>query len=574
MLQKLSFMSLTINFFKSYSDKAKELSYKIKKELEDFLRDVMGIEANVIISESKGLKPEGDKPASAFKVLQSALNGEIVIIDASIEECDGYELGINYECITPTASSLDNILIVSRTELPLNIIPCRSNVAPLGFDDISAKEFLGDTIDDELKKIMPCNDKGKYKKEYSNEYIITWIKYTLLKMDKYGRLNREHLPKLDISNFTDEIFKHELEIMKENTNAVKNENGNKRKSFVSYRSKYYPNRNNEKFKYTYHGECGKEFTIEDVVTKIKEYHHNSNEWEEPFFYPNGVLSNELMPEVRRWAFVAMPDRVIRESDEFWIFETKHKKGSDGKPIEVGYWDSWWCLGEFLTIVRMKHSGQLKKDFKLMIFDPDTDEVIEIPHDEIPLMTDEQNRELARYFANADFLEAGYESMDNMRKMKNKSPLVRWIYFQLLKRFVWPQVIPSEEIKNFKFKYYNESIDSHVYDSKFMNGRIYVDKSKEERGVTRKEIFCDINLIWKFLNVNQSYKVSSYPGSNVIKEDNILKINDAIKKIDDKKVVKQKEHFYIFWTPRMGKRTGKDNCIIETVPLYEIVDVKD
>lgn len=567
-------MSLTINFFKSYSEKAKELSDKIKKELEDFLRDVMGIEANVIISESKGLKPEGDKPASAFKVLQSALNGEIVIIDASIEECDGYDLGINYECITPATSSLDNILIVSRTELPLNYIPCRSNVALLGRNDISAKELFGDKFDDELKKIMPCNDKGKYKKEYSNEFIMAWLKYTLLKMDKNGRLNREHLPKLDVSNFTDEVFKREMEIMRENGEAIKKENGNKRKSFISYRSKYYPKSDKKESEYTYSGKCGKEFTIEDVVTKVKDYHENSAEWDEPFYYPNGLLSNELMPEVRRWAFVAMPDRVIREADEFWIFETKHKKGTDGKPIEAGYWDSWWCLGEFLTIVRMKYSGQLKKDFKLMIFDPDTDEIIEIPHDEIPSMTDEQNRELARYFANADFLEAGYESMGNMRKMRNKCLFVRWIYFQLLKRFVWPQIMPSEEIKNFKFKYYNESIESHVYDPEFMNNRIYVDKSKEERGVTRKEIFSDINLIWNFLNVNKSYKVSDYPGSNVIKEDNISKINDAIQKIDDKKTVKQNEHFYIFWTPRMGKRTGENNCIIETVPLYEIVDAKN
>lgn len=573
MLQKLRFMSLTIHFFKSYSEKAKELSMQIKDELVKFLKDEKGIKANVIISESKGLKPENGKPASAFEVLQSALNGEIVIIDASIEECDGYDLGINYECITPATSSLDNILIVSRTELPLNYIPCRSNVALLGRDDISAKELFGDIFDDELQKIMPCNDKGKYKKEYSNEFIMAWIKYTLLKMDKNGRLNREHLPKLDVSNFTDEIFKREMEIMKENDEAIKKENGNKRKSFISYRSKYYPKANEEEAEYTYYGKCGNKYTIEDVVTKIKDYHGNSTEWDEPFYYPNGVLSNELMPEVRRWAFVAMPDRVIREADEFWIFETKHKKGADGKPIEVGYWDSWWCLGEFLTIVRMKYSGQLKKDFKLLIFDPDTDEIIEVPYDEIPSMTDEQNRELARYFANADFLEAGYESMENMRKLQSKRTWVRWIYFQLYKRLVWPQIMSPEEIKNFKFKFYNESIDSHVYKEEFMNSRIFVDKDEEERGMTRKEIFSDINLVWKFINVNHSYnrnKIPFYPGSNIIKDDDISAIEKKIKDIIGKeKKIEQHEFFYIFWTPRMGERTGNNNCIIEVVPLIAL-----
>lgn len=52
---------------------------------------------------------------------------------------------------------------------------------------------------------------------------------------------------------------------------------------------------------------------------------------------------------------------------------------------------------------MKYAGQLKTNFKVMIFNPDKDNPIEeLPLDQIPSMTDEQNRELARYFANGDF----------------------------------------------------------------------------------------------------------------------------------------------------------------------------
>ncbi len=562
--------SITIRFFKSYTKEAEVLLNMVKDEIPAFILSKTGIESKVIIEESKGLLPENGKQASAFNVLQSALNNEIVIIDASIEQTDEHELGQNYECITPAVSSLDNVLVVSRTELPLNLIPCRSNVAPLGQNDMtdncSIRETFGDTItlSEEYK---PHNDLTTYKKEYSNEYIIAWVKYVLLKMHKNCRLEREGFSSIDVSNPSNDLFEREMEIMSENIEAIKKEKGNRKKSFISYRSIYYSkdeNSNTKKY-------CGK-YNVADVVRIINEYHKDPShkEWEKPFFYPNGVLSNELMPEIRRWAFIAMPDRVIREADEFWIFETKQKRNKEGKITEFGYWDSWWCLGEFITIIRMKYSGQLKEGFKLMVFDPDInsesdlDKIVEIPYRDIPTMTDEQNRELARYFANGDFLEAGYESMGNMRAMGKKPKLIRWFYFQLLKRFVWPKVMSPEDVKDFKFKYYNDSVKSHVYEEEFMTNRILVD-DRQERGITRKEVFNDKDIIWRFLNVNGCYsktkKIDLYPGSSIIKkeEEGILKKTD--------------KHFYLLWTPRMSKRTGPNDCILEKVPLYTYINKK-
>ena len=31
-------------------------------------------------------------------------------------------------------------------------------------------------------------------------------------------------------------------------------------------------------------------------------------------------------------------------------------------------------------------------------------------------------------------------------------------------------------------------------------------------------------------------------------------------------------FYVWWTPRMGKRTGPNNSIIEIVPIYSSTDI--
>lgn len=548
---------LNIHFFHAYSEEAEKLESMVTATIPQFMLEY-GIQCSIECHDSRGLVPTEECNASAYNVLQYALNNHIVIIDVSIEEVEGYDIGVNYECITPAASSLDNILAVSRTELPLNFIPCRSNVAPLGEKDPTdsdAKQLEDFKLEVEAKDV-PHNDLTTYRKAYTNGYIIAWLKSTLRLMHKNDRLFRSDSLKIDITQPTNEMYAKEMEVMDENMKAVKREKGSKKKSFISYRSKYYCNsnqRNQNKYK-------GK-YNIQDVAKIISERHEKDEpgQWDEPFFYPSGVLSHELMPEIRRWAFVAMPDRIIREADEFWIFETSHVDDGKGN-FECGYWDSWWCLGEFLTIIRMKHAGQLKNGFKLLIFNPDTDAIDEIPWEQIPDMTDEQNRELARYFANGDFLEAGYESMENMRKMKRRSPVVRWLFFQFQKRFIWPKYMSADDIKDFKFKYYNESIKSHVYEENFMTDRILIGK-EQERGITREEVFEDKDIIWTFLNVNGAYNargIVQYPGSKIIPSKNLANNSELTN-----------NYFYIFWNPRLYKRTGPNGCVLEKVNVYNV-----
>lgn len=547
-----------IHFFRAYSEEAVQLQKMVEKEVNKFLSD-SGIPNSIKCHESKGLKPEEGKNASAYNVLQYALNNEFVIIDASIEEVGGYDFGINYECITPAVSSLDNILVVSRTELPLNFIPCRSNVAPLGEKDPTDSDAEFYENFDLQDEDIPHNDLTTYKKSYTNGYIIAWLKYTLQLMHENNRLFRDENLKIDITLPTNEMFAKEMEVMEENMEAIKREKGGKKKSFISYRSRYYYNGKQDEMN-RYQGK----YNIQDVANMISERHEEMEPgmWDKPFYYPSGVLSQELMTEIRRWAFVAMPDRVIREADEFWIFETKRVAKGNGE-FESGYWDSWWCLGEFITIIRMKHAGQLKKSFKLFIFNPDTDSIDEISWSEIPEMTDEQNRELARYFVNGDFLEAGYESMKNMRMMQKipfKYKIVRWLYYQLQKKIIWPSFMSSDDIKEFKFKYYNESIDSYVYKEEFMTNRILIEKG-HERGISREDVFGDKDFIWKFLNVNGQYNalgIEPYPGSKVIEKDEPL----------EKYTTATEKSFCLFWTPRQYKRTGPKGCILEVVKVYD------
>lgn len=537
---------LKISFFKSYSRDSEVLKDMLDKNLREYLRNQMGIESSFHLEESRGLIAGEDTVPSALKVQQAAFNNELVIIDASIEDVDGCDFGENYECITPAVSSLDNILVVSRTQLPLNFIPCRSNVPGLGERDFSDSDsFEGfDKVYEKLRSLpsnlKPNNDITSYRKSYSNEYILEWIECTLEKMNANGRLLRSDELRLDLSSPSGDLHSREMEIMGENISAVKREKGNKKRCFISYRSKYFDEK--------YDGRC----SIVDAAHKIDSLHQENEpgQWARPFYYPRGVLSVELMPEIRRWAFIALPDRVIRDSDEFWIFETKAENGK-----ESAYWDSWWCLGEFITIMRMKHNHQLKEGFKVMVFNPDDDTMECIPIESIPEIDDEQNQELARYFANSDFLEAGYESMDNMRLLRKKSLPARWMHFQMLKKFFFPIYMGDDDTKDYTFKQFNSSIKSHVYDENFMKDRIYIDSDTPPHH-TREKVFSDKNIAWKFMNVNGVYDklVERFPGS--------MAIHDG----DENNLIRTNEHFFILWTPKFGKRSGPNGEILERVDI--------
>lgn len=558
---------LKINYFKAYSENGSELLDKIDKYLAADLKAEIGIDVVVSLHDSKGLSRKKD--SSPYKVLSAALQNEIVIIDASIEEVEGYKLGVNYECITPAVSSLDNVLIVSRTQLPLNFIACRSNVAPLGEKDpLHGNRIL----------------RG-YARSYNNEQIYGWICGELKKMHDNGRLFRSDDLYVDLALPSRELIAKEMEVLSENVAAVNKERYPKKKIFISYRSAYFADCSAPE-NYRYKGQ----YNVLDVAKEIMAYHKEQGDmedWEEPFYYPQGVLSNEFMPEVRRWAFVAMPYRKIRECDEFWIFNTSHADAVGGKKAEVGYWDSWWCLGEFLTIVRMKYNGQLRDGFKVMLFNPDSnnEKFKELTYEEIPEMTGEQNRELARYFANGDFLEAGYESMESMRSRRKWPKFFRRWIFRWLRDVVWPIMTPyGDDFKDYTFERFEESIWSHVYDKSFVDSRILSCRGCAPVGRRMWNILLDKSFVWNFLNINgqyaRKYNLLERQSSVIVNDDTLEQYRQpdgtflipcSSKGCDCKTQVRLSEDkFYILWTPKGGKPTGPDEGLIEIVDLYEVV----
>lgn len=566
---------IIIRYFYCETKEGEILSSMVSKCLKDLEGDLANT-FTIYSQPAKGLSRTSE--SSAYQLLKAAFNNEIVIVDGSLEQHEYtdeniHNFGSNYECLTPAAMSMDNILILSRTQIPLNFTPMRTNVKKLG------------VMED---KFNPANSgKRGYQLEYTNQQIVDWLKVEITNMTNSGRLKRNPELKLDIANIsnTEELLSKQNEILGENIDFMKFFNASsKKKCFISYRGCYYGRKK-------YNGK----YDIEEVKKEIENYHNGNAEIT---VLAEGCLSNELMPEVRRWAFVCYIDRIIRECDEFWIFETKHQE-NDGEIKEVGYWDSWWCLGEILTLLRLKNDILQSGKIKVMIFDPDADEFSKIREADISqwhTITPEENKELARYYANSDFLEAGYESVKKMRQMRKWPRFLRKLKFSIMKRLVYSQYANAVGDDNFMDEYtfedFENSIFSHVYDKSFMENRILSCGRCIKTGAS-EAVVCDEKFIWKFLNINGKYTgksmdMGSQVGSIIItpKEfnyivkdekrlnNNLVKAGGAVKcnKNHLSVIHSTTDCFYVWWTPRMGKRTGPNNSIIEIVPIYSSTEI--
>lgn len=566
---------IIIRYFYCETKEGEILSSMVSKCLKDLEGDL----ANTFTIHSQPAKGLSNTyESSAYQLLKAAFNNEIVIVDGSLEQNEYpdeniHNFGSNYECLTPAVMSMDNILILSRTQIPLNFTPMRTNVKKLG------------VMED---KFNPANSgKRGYQLEYTNQQIVDWLKVEITNMANSGRLKRNPELKLDIANIsnTEELLSKQNEILGENIDFMKFFNASsKKKCFISYRGCYYSRKK-------YNGK----YDIEEVKKEIENYHNGNAEIT---VLAEGCLSNELMPEVRRWAFVCYIDRIIRECDEFWIFETKHKE-KNGEIKEVGYWDSWWCLGEILTLLRLKNDILQSGKIKVMIFDPDAEESNKIREADISqwhTITPEENKELARYYANSDFLEAGYESVKKMRQMRKWPRFLRKLKFSVMKKLVYSQYANAIGDDNFMDEYvfedFENSIFSHVYDKSFMENRILSCGRCIKTGAS-EAVVCDEKFIWKFLNINGEYTgksmdMESQVGSIIITpkefnyivrdekrlKNNLVKAGGAVRcnKNHLSVIHCTKDCFYIWWTPRMGKRTGPNNSVIEIVPVYSSTEI--
>lgn len=486
-----------------------------------------------------------------YDMLKACMADDLVIFDASIEQDESGSWDSNYTAATANPCALDNILVVSRTRLPINFSTLRTNVPELGQNDKDAN--------------------GKPITEFANEEIVQWVKLEIEQMTKEFPIQgskplspripvdndlKFNLPPFEQLGTVDKSFYDIQE--KKMTDSLNYMAKIKRKgAFISYRSYYYKNE--------YHG-----IKAQDLEKIIKNFH---NDKDYPVtIYAEGDIAFEFMTEQRRWFVESFVDRKMRTVEEVWIFETDSIDG-------YGYYDSWWTQGEIISLMYMKASGFSLPKIYVYHYDEKKEEMVITQKDEsfIPELSKELNHELAQYFANA---EGANEGMENMRTLRRKNfiykHLAHWTMKQMQKQFMQTNLM-NQVMEGNDYKAFLSSIYAHVYDKSFTDNRI-VYHPHEIRHYSIDDFHCP-QFISDFMHINSVrddgkykkeiesrgfYSVSPQEMKVIEKTGvwNVPNSNDLIK------VRRSALPQFQWWPIRQGKRTGPNNVLIEKVINWE------
>lgn len=532
--------NITITVLGLNSKKGRELVSLIQDEIPPFMLSI-GLKCiiNPIIYSDN---------SSQYNMFKASMEDDLVLFDGSIEINDNGSWDSNYIAATAQPCAQDNILVLSRTRLPLNFPVMRTNVPELGVND---KDSNGDPI-----------------LYFENSDILSWLKNEISLMAKSTTIGNqtfmpripvcdkfktpippfEELNKLD-SNFFN-IQKEKIADAIDFINATK-----KQGAFISYRSYYYNNK--------YKGLV----SAKDLVSLIKELHKDCDY--PVTLYADGDIVNEFMTEQRMWFVESFVEQKLRASEEVWIFETDNEDG-------YSYYNSWWTQGEIIALMYMKANGV--KLPKIYVFSYDV-ALKEMKYEQkdysfIPDLTKADVKELSRYFSNSS---GTFESMHSMREIRNmnffKKRLNYWFIKQISKKLLpTGQDLTSHEIGNYKS--FIESVYSHVYDRSFVENRIVILPNQAEISIDN---FKTSNFIREFILINSERDDRQY--KDEIENRGFISINPAqmyeIDKTNEfkwrgvhKKVQRINYNQYHWWPIRNGVHTGPNGEIIELITSWE------
>lgn len=312
---------------------------------------------------------ENHKVDSLPEYLYLCENYDIVIIDATFERGNEniYACMVNYP--------FEHVLVVSRNKLPLGFVGSRR------------QEFVKQSISG--YKILYNSPLFISNKNFDNDNLVDWISENvkditnLYKTDPDVINHRKNIA----SSLIDATYSPEFGKAWSQADKRKNQGG---EIFISYRN--VPSKNTLQYLLKIKGkiEQGRFTGIKKSVVRL--------------FEP-GSLSMEVMSQKRRWQILSMIDRYIAPADELWIYETEE------------YYNSWWTLGELLTIKYriMGESGSRIPILKLLKPNGTLQEINISQY--LPDMTYEQKKRMARWYANVDDLQSDimFYAMANIQK---------------------------------------------------------------------------------------------------------------------------------------------------------------
>ena len=525
-------MEIDINIFASSSTEGKALERALldsgnkgfNSSVISLIREKIGRNVEVGINSIHSDAPE-------YEFHKAVLYSDVVIFDGSLEE-DGIALGENYACIPHAPYLMDNVIVVSRTELPINFIPnaYQTNVVPIG---------------EETKEERERNPQ----KHYTNEEIIEWLKGCLATMVEEGRLPRK--PEFKVSK---ELLTDSNKILNYFNKIYSLTEGNKKNryehtAFISYRSYYGKHNSNG-------------YSIKDLEKVILDYHkeHHPAEMWRVMYYTSGSLAQDCLTEYRRWGLMEYVNYIFKQVDEVWIFNTHDTK------YGPSYWDSWFTQGEFISLMNLKQS-LLHCCPNIMMFDSSTGESKELA--DLPKIPKDLKHELSIITANSDTVYgdiSAYKMMCWRKQNWNSLPL--WEKFGLM----------AVSIMLFRTNL-KKQFASHSYDADFLTNRIFSCPKCLKKGNDINSFKSDV-FLRDFLNIfshdsetqmyneKRGYFALSNEKFAAALDNGIVKCPNCGKEF---KISESQQHFYI-WERNLPP-LDEGHKYIDRVQAYNIEEVR-
>lgn len=361
---------LTVSYFKCDSQKGNDLFQRAKSMLENM--DLGDKKIEIVL-----------RTNNPFVSTEAYLCDDVVIFDGSLEDEEfiaGNKTGMQYDAMIEPMKSAPHVLIVSRSQIPVNVMCVHKGGYPNYIRTGTAE----------------------YKETFDNEEILDWLREIFARsgtdwLNPY-KLQREYYQGLSESEKGEVLSA----VIKKNMNESEKTPGEE-EVFVSYLSRY---------SQYFQGEdsLDPEYTVEDLIRYIS--NAQGIDEEHIGYFPPGNLSRELMTVQRRWEIISATDDFIRKCRQFWILAAP------------GYAKSWWTLSERITLSYILDGDPEQcPDIYVARHDPETGSFrvekyldIEAKKKFLPKLGKDTIQELARYFANSRQGTVGYENIWIMKLM--------------------------------------------------------------------------------------------------------------------------------------------------------------
>lgn len=207
-----------------------------------------------------GLAAEVVEAPTQEDVNRCCLGDDLVVFDASVED------GHNYAAATAQPMTMDRVLVVSRTYLPLNFYGLREGGAP-----------------DFPRRTSQTNDE-----------IMAWLRAQV--RDLAAQPARPDDRKGYVGSWRD---------MRESLKRREADWKARGRVFISYRSRHLP-------------------AVRGLASRVGRGEFHGGRPRTAYFLPPGelVYEDEILTEMRHWQLASMIDRKVGAADELWVYETE------------------------------------------------------------------------------------------------------------------------------------------------------------------------------------------------------------------------------------------------------------